>query len=332
MTQRLIFIDDNLEEADSLRELLRKWKLDYEVISNNQSPKPVDDTPHGRSNFCNQIVEMVRANVNHSTDAIFLDVLFEHGSGGAQSENPLGYTLGAQLRRHFPTVPIVLYTVRGEQQDVMKAYYFFNFDGYVAKTELKVQTESTFFEAVLFRAKMKRQSVLNECEDLIRSETQKAYGKARVFVGSSAESIEYAFAIQQNLEHDRMEVTVWPQGIFQLSSTTLDDLIAQLDAFDFGVFVFSPDDTGKIRGVDYLEVRDNVIFELGLFMGSLGKEACFFIVPRDNENLRLPTDLLGIKPATFNPNREDGNLQAALGSACTEIRKAIHSLMPKPEA
>lgn len=78
-------------------------------------------------------------------------------------------------------------------------------------------------------------------------------------------------------------------------------------------------------------MRDNVIFELGLFMGRLGKESCFFVVPRGHENLRLPSDLIGVKPATFNPDRQDGNLQSALGAACTEISKAIKALTPKYE-
>ena len=59
-------------------------------------------------------------------------------------------------------------------------------------------------------------------------------------------------------------------------------------------------------------VRDNVIFEFGLFIGKLGPEPVFFVIPR-GEELHLPSDLLGLTPLTFDPHRTDHNLRAALG-------------------
>lgn len=143
--------------------------------------------------------------------------------------------------------------------------------------------------------------------------------KAKVFIGSSSESLPIAYAIQQNIEYD-CTPTVWTQGIFQLSSTALDDLLVTLSSSDFGVFVFNPDDLSQIRSNSVLTVRDNVIFELGLFIGKLGKERVFFVVPNETKNLHLPTDLLGVNPGKYDNKREDGNLTAALGSFCNQIR------------
>jgi Predicted nucleotide-binding protein containing TIR-like domain len=144
--------------------------------------------------------------------------------------------------------------------------------------------------------------------------------KAKVFIGSSVEGLNIAYAIQQNIEYD-CNPTVWTQGIFQLSSTALDDLLSTLENSDFGVFVFTPDDILKIRNNTFQSVRDNVIFELGLFIGKLGKEKVFFVTPIDETNLHLPTDLLGINPGVYNNKREDGNLLAALGTFCNQIRE-----------
>ena len=149
--------------------------------------------------------------------------------------------------------------------------------------------------------------------------------KARIFIGSSVEQLELAYAVQEGLEHDG-EVTVWSQGVFQLSRTSMASLVDQLDETDFAVFVFAPDDVSAIRGKANTTVRDNVIFELGLFAGRLGSGRCYMIVPRGVEDLHLPTDLLGLTPGMFDPDRQDGNLIAALGPACNRIRKSIRQL------
>jgi len=112
-------------------------------------------------------------------------------------------------------------------------------------------------------------------------------------------------------------------GYFNLSRYTIESLLDALEETDFGVFVFAPDDITKIQGKDYQTVRDNVVFELGLFIGRLGRERSFIVIPRDAEEFHLPTDLLGITPATFDADRQDGNYVAALGPACNRIRKAI---------
>lgn len=148
--------------------------------------------------------------------------------------------------------------------------------------------------------------------------------KPRLFIGSSGEHLAAAYAVQENLDHDA-EVTVWSQGFFQLSQSTLGSLIHSLKSFDFAAFIFAPDDVATIRGLENRVPRDNVIFELGLFMGALGPGRVFFIVPRGGDAMHLPTDLLGVTPATYDPGRSDANLVAALGAACNQLRKIIHA-------
>lgn len=158
--------------------------------------------------------------------------------------------------------------------------------------------------------------------------------KPRLFIGSSTESLEVAYAVQENLEHDA-EVTVWTQGIFDLSKSALQSLVDRLANTDFAAFVLTPDDVTTLRNQDKQTPRDNVIFELGLFAGHLGQSRCFMIQPRGITDFHLPTDLLGISPAQYEPNRPDGNLVAALGPACNRIRNAIKSqgsLPAKPNA
>lgn len=136
-----------------------------------------------------------------------------------------------------------------------------------------------------------------------------------------------AYSIQENLQHDA-EVTVWPQGVFGLSKTAMQSLAQTLDKSDFGVFVFAPDDRIRLRKRTFRAVRDNVIFELGLFVGHLGIDHTFIVIPADGKDLHIPTDLTGVTPGTYEPRRQDGNLQAALGPFCNQVRLAVKKHKP----
>ncbi len=148
--------------------------------------------------------------------------------------------------------------------------------------------------------------------------------KSKIFIGSSVEGLNFAYAIQQNLAYDA-EATVWSQGVFELSKTTIESLDKIVNSVDFAVFVFSPDDEIVMRGNSLSSVRDNVLFEFGLFIGRLGRERVFFIVPEDS-NINIPTDLLGVTSGSYDPNREDENHQAATGVVCNQIRNQINNI------
>lgn len=148
--------------------------------------------------------------------------------------------------------------------------------------------------------------------------------KPRIFIGSSAESLVIAEAANENLDYG-FEVSIWHAGTFKLSNSTIDDLIIKASNVDFALFIFSPDDIATIRNNSKHVVRDNVIFELGLFVGSIGKERCFILKPRGLE-LHLPTDLLGLNFAEFEPNRTDNDFRSATSAACAQIRRRSEEL------
>ena len=131
--------------------------------------------------------------------------------------------------------------------------------------------------------------------------------RPRLFIGSSTESLTLAYEIQSALEYS-CEPTVWTQGVFQLTRSSLESLRTALDDYDFAVFVLAPDDLSTLRDTQQLTVRDNVLLELGLFLGKLGSDCVFMVAPREEPGgLRLPTDLLGIHVGTYEQNRSDGN-------------------------
>jgi hypothetical protein len=148
--------------------------------------------------------------------------------------------------------------------------------------------------------------------------------KPSVFVGSSSEGVEFARAIRVLLSPDS-EVTLWNEGFFAPGNTFIETLVTSLPRFDFAVLVLTPDDLVSSRSTELLGPRDNVLFELGLFMGRLGRVRTF-IVHQSETDLKIPSDLAGVITAHYDWPRADRNHQAAVGAACDSIRRAIRDL------
>ncbi|MGY3090266.1 putative nucleotide-binding protein [Hymenobacter sp. UYAg731] len=144
--------------------------------------------------------------------------------------------------------------------------------------------------------------------------------KAKIFIGSSTEGLDVARKIQNDLAHE-FDVVIWSQGIFdKLGLSFLEILEETVNAFDYGIFVFTPDDKIESRGQTKTTARDNVIFELGMFIGKLGRKKAFLIHPQKSD-IHILTDFAGITKASYDPNAS--NLQAALGPVCDMIRTSI---------
>lgn len=154
--------------------------------------------------------------------------------------------------------------------------------------------------------------------------------KPAVFIASSVEGLSVADAINVNLDHD-VHCTLWRNNTFKLGSDGLSDLIKKSSAVDFAVFVFSPDDVVTIREKELTVARDNVVFELGLFIGALGKDRCYVVKPRGVE-MHLPSDVAGVTTADYVADRPDGDTASALNAACKLIKDRIKELGSIPRA
>lgn len=118
--------------------------------------------------------------------------------------------------------------------------------------------------------------------------------KPMVFIGSSGEALHIAKAIKSQLEGD-CEPILWSEDIFELGEDTLSSLLKFVSVFDFAILVMSADDIVRSRSFfSNPSPRDNVIFELGLFMGAMGKRRSFPVVVAPKKGrLKIPSDLLG---------------------------------------
>ena len=149
--------------------------------------------------------------------------------------------------------------------------------------------------------------------------------RIRVFIISSAEALEIARTIQDSFDHDPFSVTVWTDGVFRASHYPIESLEHALDQSDVAIAVAQPDDITERRGERLATPRDNVIFELGFFMGRLGRHRALLVEPR-GEEIELPTDLAGINTITY--RYDASNMARSLATACNRLRGIIQDLGP----
>lgn len=117
--------------------------------------------------------------------------------------------------------------------------------------------------------------------------------RIRVFVICSVEALPVARLIVSGLQHDPYDVILWSEGVFKVTSYTLETLEDEVDQADFAIAVAHSDDIAEIREQQWPIPRDNVIFELGLFMGRLGRKRAILMEPRE-EKVKLPSDMAGV--------------------------------------
>lgn len=164
----------------------------------------------------------------------------------------------------------------------------------------------------------------------------KAMAPCRVFVASSSEGLPLAEEFQVLLKGklgDLAEILIWNEETFEPTKTYIESIEQELQKADFAVMVLTKDDERRSRLKNAFVPRDNVVFELGLFIAKLGRERSFYIQP---PGVQLPTDLLGIESITFkapevHPREPAGALlagkraalRAALRPASTQVAAAI---------
>lgn len=150
--------------------------------------------------------------------------------------------------------------------------------------------------------------------------------KPAVFIASSSEGLRFAEYIYISLRRNDVVPRIWSCGVFESGKTTIENLAKAAGESDFAVIVTSKDDIIKSRGAKNTSPRDNVIFELGLFMGALSRERTLVLVPK-GVDFKIPSDLLGMThiPYAFSTH---GKVANSLREPIKVIRKQIAKYGP----
>jgi predicted nucleotide-binding protein len=145
---------------------------------------------------------------------------------------------------------------------------------------------------------------------------------AKLFIISSSEANDIAHTLRAGLEHDVFS-TVWDQGVFWAGGYPLEALERQVAESDFAVAIAEPDDILESRGSRAPTLRDNVLFELGLFMGKLSRHRSILLHPKIND-LKLPSDLQGLTLVSYPVGSEP--LAERLEPACRQVKSVVARL------
>jgi CRP/FNR family cyclic AMP-dependent transcriptional regulator len=121
----------------------------------------------------------------------------------------------------------------------------------------------------------------------------------KLFIISSSEAKPVATELRAQLEHDVFS-TIWSDGVFFAGGYPLEALEKAVGESDFAVAIAQPDDVVRSRRKMQPTLRDNVLFELGLFMGKLTRHRAILVHPRV-PSLKLPSDLHGLTLLSYAP-------------------------------
>lgn len=143
--------------------------------------------------------------------------------------------------------------------------------------------------------------------------------RSKVFIGSSCESLAIAERVKEFLRSE-FDVFVWNDDIFKSNKSTLQTLLVEAGLFDFGIMILAKDDLTKSRGTLFDTVRDNTLFEFGIFLGRLGESHAFALA---ETGVKIPSDLYGITIERYSvsPAGHD-NIDRSVGKISKQMQEA----------
>lgn len=148
---------------------------------------------------------------------------------------------------------------------------------------------------------------------------------ARLLVGSSSEGLDIARELQRLVEPN-VKLTLWNEDFFTPGELTLETLERKTRTFDGGVILATADDHVVSRGVDSDAIRDNLLFEYGLFVSTFGRRKALLVI-ENRRTTRVPSDLLGLSCLSFERTDplESGLIEAArrLSGVAAELARDV---------
>lgn len=143
----------------------------------------------------------------------------------------------------------------------------------------------------------------------------------RILVGSSKEGLPVAHALKELLAPE-IDLHLWTDSFFTAGEYAVETLEDKSKAFDGALVVGTSDDRVISRGEEAGAIRDNLLFEFGMFVALFGRRRAILALEGLGAT-RLPSDLFGLTCVGFSRSEP---LKERLAPAAVEIRRVIQGL------
>ena len=151
--------------------------------------------------------------------------------------------------------------------------------------------------------------------------------KRKLFIGSSSEGAQIATMVKNAICKecgDWIDAEIWTEkGMFKLNNSTFDNLLNKSIIFDYAIIVATADDYIEKRGNANIAIRDNVIFEYGLFTGAMGKTNAHMLIEKSSE---IPSDIVCNTLCLF----ENENINEKINEIISTIKTTNNSFNYRP--
>lgn len=152
--------------------------------------------------------------------------------------------------------------------------------------------------------------------------------KPYLFIGTSQECRKKKIAeVFFDTLSEEAHCTPWwqaPEFNTAGTNTTFAALCEAAITYDYAVFILTPDDQITSRKKKSKAPRDNVVFELGLFISAIGPDRVAAFVQDGMGDVKKPSDLFGVKVPTFEFDGTDERKSiGSIGKACSGFCKKI---------
>lgn len=142
--------------------------------------------------------------------------------------------------------------------------------------------------------------------------------KPRILVGSSSEGLPIAKALRDALAAE-IELHLWNDSFFTAGEYAVESLDERSRIFDGALVVGTADDRVISRGSEVEAIRDNLLFEFGMFVAIFGRRRAILALEGLGQ-VKTPSDLFGLTCVGFTKTAQLGD---GLSDAIIEIRRVV---------